>query len=190
MTEPPTRPPLPVNPCLPDPCGPFSQCRNQGGIAACSCLPGYIGVPPNCRPECVLHSECPSNLACIGEKCRDPCPGACGPAAECEVINHNAVCRCQQGYEGDPFTGCRRITTREYSTIILYSSLGMQIQLQLVYQHHPSEIPKMNSKSINGCNHGNIYRYLYIYIFQNDKVHFEKYLRYIVYGTYMSYISL
>ena len=118
VTEAPTRPPVPLNPCLADPCGPFSQCRSQRGIAACACLRGYIGIPPNCRPECVLHSECPGNLACLGEKCRDPCPGACGPYAECEVINHNAVCRCQQGYEGDPFTGCRRITTREYSTVI------------------------------------------------------------------------
>ena len=91
--------PVPVNPCLADPCGPFSQCMNQG-FAACSCL--YTGVPPNCRPECVLDSDCPSNLACTGEKCRDPCPGACGPAAECEVINHKAVCRCQQGYVGNP----------------------------------------------------------------------------------------
>ena len=74
VTVAPTRPPAPVNPCLPDPCGPFSQCRDQGGVAACSCLPGYIGVPPNCRPECVLHSECPSNLAWIREKYCD-CSG-------------------------------------------------------------------------------------------------------------------
>ena len=137
------------------------------------------------RPECVLHSECPGNLACLGEKCRDPCPGACGPAAECEVINHKAVCRCQQGYEGDPFTGCRRITTREYSTIIIYSSVSMQ--LQLVYQHHPSKIPKLNIKSINGCNHGNIYL---VRNYEGIKVHFEKYLRYIVYGTYISNIIM
>ena len=105
--------PRPVDPCNPDPCGPYSQCRRQDNIAACSCLPGYVGTPPNCRPECRIHSECASNLACINEKCRDPCPGACGAYAECEVINHNAVCRCQQGYEGDPFSGCRRVTTRE-----------------------------------------------------------------------------
>ena len=152
--------PRPVDPCNPDPCGPYSQCRRQDNIAACSCLPGYVGTPPNCRPECRIHSECASNLACINEKCRDPCPGACGAFAECEVINHNAVCRCQQGYEGDPFTGCRRITTREYSTPFLYPvllAIGMQLQLQLVYQHHPSKIPKLNIKSINGCNHGKTY---------------------------------
>ena len=144
-----TRRPEPVNPCLPDPCGPFSQCRNQNNIAACSCLPGYVGVPPNCRPECVLHSECPSNLACISEKCRDPCPGACGPFAECEVINHNAVCRCQQGYQGDPFTGCRRITTREYSMNCLDTLCVVSMNL-LVFKHqyHPSEIPKIPKLSV------------------------------------------
>ena len=37
----------------------------------------------------------------------------------------------------------------------------MNIQLQLVYQHHPSKIPKMNLKSFNGCNHGNTYISVY-----------------------------
>ena len=97
-----------------------------------------MGTPPNCRPECRIHSECASNLACINEKCRDPCPGACGSYAECEVINHNAVCRCQQGYEGDPFVGCRRVTTREYSTIIIYSVSACFIEVILPY--HPFEL--------------------------------------------------
>ena len=108
--------PVVTDPCEGDPCGRYAQCRNMEGVAACSCLPGYVGTPPNCRPECVIHSECPSNKACINEKCRDPCPGACGAYAECSVIQHNAVCRCQHGYEGDAFSACRRITTSEYST--------------------------------------------------------------------------
>ena len=33
---------------------------------------------------------------------------ACGASAKCEVINNNAVCRCQQGFEGDPYEGCQR----------------------------------------------------------------------------------
>jgi hypothetical protein len=104
--------PRPTDPCVPNPCGQNSQCKNTAGIAACSCLVGYVGVPPNCRPECVINSECPSNRACIDEKCRDPCPGAqCGAYAVCTVIKHNAICSCQQGYEGDPFISCRRITT-------------------------------------------------------------------------------
>ena len=62
-------------------------------------------------PECVEDSECPSELACTGEKCRDPCPGVCGPAAQCDVDNHSAVCSCQPGYTGDPYSsgGCQRV---------------------------------------------------------------------------------
>ena len=104
-------PVIAADPCNPTPCGQNSQCKDSGGVAACSCLPGYVGVPPNCRPECIIHSECPNDMACVGQKCRDSCPGACGTHAECSVIKHNAVCRCQQGYEGDPFSGCRRTTT-------------------------------------------------------------------------------
>ena len=39
-------------------------------------------------------------------KCLNPCDGAkCGANTECDVINHSSVCRCQQGYIGDPNTG-------------------------------------------------------------------------------------
>ncbi|KAJ4432717.1 hypothetical protein ANN_21354 [Periplaneta americana] len=106
---PPPRDPLPpqyVNPCVPSPCGPYSQCQDVGGTPSCSCLPTYTGSPPNCRPECVISSECPSNLACLREKCRDPCPGSCGAGAQCNVINHTPVCTCPEGYTGDPFTSC------------------------------------------------------------------------------------
>ena len=107
VTTPPPRP-QPVNPCQPNPCGPYSQCKNSDFVAACSCLPNYVGTPPNCRPECVINAECPSNRACINEKCVDPCPGSCGPNADCSVINHQPVCRCRSGYTGDPFRECRR----------------------------------------------------------------------------------
>lgn len=94
------------NPCIPTPCGQNSQCRDIGGAPSCSCLVGYIGSPPNCRPECVINSECASNKACMREKCNDPCPGSCGYNAKCSVINHTPMCTCFEGYIGDPFTGC------------------------------------------------------------------------------------
>lgn len=94
------------DPCVPSPCGLNSQCRNIGGSPSCSCLPNYVGSPPNCRPECVVNQECASNLACINEKCRDPCPGSCGLGANCAVINHTPVCTCPEGYTGDPFSNC------------------------------------------------------------------------------------
>lgn len=94
------------DPCVPSPCGPNSQCKVIGSQAACSCLPNYIGQSPNCRPECIFNPECPSNLACINERCRDPCPGSCGVNAVCSVINHNAICTCIIGYEGSPTVQC------------------------------------------------------------------------------------
>lgn len=94
------------NPCIPSPCGPNSQCRVVGNQAACSCLPNYIGRAPNCRPECTINEECPGNLACQNEKCRDPCPGSCGSFTTCSVTKHAPNCQCVAGYTGDPFTGC------------------------------------------------------------------------------------
>lgn len=97
----------PTNPCVPSPCGPNSQCRDISGTPSCSCLSNYMGSPPNCRPECVINSECSSNLACMNQKCRDPCPGSCGTNARCQVINHTPTCTCLEGYIGDPFNYCQ-----------------------------------------------------------------------------------
>lgn len=91
---------------MPSPCGPFSQCRNVHGSASCSCLPEYIGMPPNCHPECINSYECPSNRACIRQKCADPCPGSCGLMAICNVFNHIPTCTCPHDYTGDPFSYC------------------------------------------------------------------------------------
>lgn len=48
-----------------------------------------------------------SNKACIREKCVDPCPGSCGLAAICSIINHTPICTCPEGYIGDAFTSCQ-----------------------------------------------------------------------------------
>lgn len=106
----PVTPTPPVgDPCSPSPCGLYAECRAIGDQAACSCLKNYIGLPPNCRPECVVNTDCPPNQACISEKCRDPCIGSCGQNADCRVQNHIPVCLCQPGYTGDPFTLCSQI---------------------------------------------------------------------------------
>lgn len=96
-----------VDPCLPSPCGPHSQCRAIGTQAACSCLPNHIGQPPNCRPECTRAQDCSSNKACINERCTDPClESPCGINSYCTVVSHNAVCTCLEGYEGNPSVQC------------------------------------------------------------------------------------
>lgn len=99
----------PVNPCSPSPCGPNSQCREVNEQAVCSCLPNYIGSPPDCRPECVVSSECSPDKACVNQKCTDPCPGTCGLSSVCNVINHSPICSCKPSFTGDPFTRCYQI---------------------------------------------------------------------------------
>lgn len=42
----------------------------------------------------------------MNERCRDPCPGACGINALCTVFNHISQCGCAEQYTGDPFTRC------------------------------------------------------------------------------------
>lgn len=99
-----------TNPCVPSPCGSNAICRERNGAGACSCLEDYIGNPyEGCRPECTLNSDCPSNKACIRNKCQDPCPGTCGPNSHCQVISHIPSCTCIAGYTGDPFRSCTLI---------------------------------------------------------------------------------
>lgn len=103
----------PQNPCLPSPCGANSICKPQNDRALCYCQPGMFGAPPNCRPECIHNSDCPSNRACINENCQDPCIGSCGSNTHCIVQNHRPQCQCMEGYTGDPYSGCN-IKQSEY----------------------------------------------------------------------------
>lgn len=113
----------PENPCVPSPCGPFSQCRDVNSQPVCSCVQNYIGRPPNCRPECSINSECSPNLACINERCKDPCPGSCGFNALCSVRSHSPVCTCMTGYTGDPFSGCSVVQSKKMClTNIIYKA--------------------------------------------------------------------
>ena len=103
-----------IEPCNPSPCGINANCQSTARAASCTCIPGYIGNPYiECKPECVVNSECPRNLACIAQKCKDPCSGLCGVYASCYVSNHLPLCKCDPGYTGDAFVACQRITTRK-----------------------------------------------------------------------------
>lgn len=124
----------PIDPCHPSPCGPNSQCRKVNDQAVCSCLPNYMGSPPECRPECVVSSECPLDKACINQKCLDPCPNTCGIQALCTVRNHNPICACPSGYSGDPFLQCSLIRKHIIKKIIICTN-NQQLYFQLLYQH-------------------------------------------------------
>jgi hypothetical protein len=99
-----------ATPCDPSPCGANAVCKERNGAGSCACIPEYYGDPYSvCRPECTSNSDCDNSKACINQKCKDPCPGACGNGAQCIVVNHRPTCECFNGYTGNPSTGCREI---------------------------------------------------------------------------------
>lgn len=107
----PSRPPIPVEqPCNPSPCGTNAVCKELHGAGSCACYDGYVGDPyVGCRPECVQNSECAWDKACVNNKCRNPCVGACGLHADCKVTHHTPACFCPDGFTGNPLSSCRKI---------------------------------------------------------------------------------
>lgn len=103
-----------VNPCAYDnPCSSSAECTVDNHRAVCKCPPGFTGDPySQCVPvfqgECKVDNDCPDNRACIGNECRDPCQeySPCGKNAQCETSSHRPVCRCPNGWAGDPHTEC------------------------------------------------------------------------------------
>lgn len=96
-----------ITPCSPSPCGSNAICKEKQNAGSCTCIEGYLGNPyEGCRPECVVNTDCPSNKACVNNKCKDPCPGSCGSNALCQIVNHLPLCTCLSGYTGDPFQYC------------------------------------------------------------------------------------
>jgi hypothetical protein len=102
-----------TNPCIPSPCSPNFHCRFENNHLVCSCLQNYVGRAPNCRPECTINAECPSNLTCQGEGCKDPCRGTYGPHMTCVAVKNALMCLCLIGYTDDPFAGCSNIPQYE-----------------------------------------------------------------------------
>lgn len=113
-------------------CGPNSNCKVVQGRPTCSCLTGYIGAPPYCRPECSTSAECSLSEACINQKCKNPCAEEiCGYNAKCNVVNHSPICSCPPKYVGDPFENCTpereyKFLSNTYSNNLLNSILSQQ----------------------------------------------------------------
>ena len=64
-----------------------------------------------CRAECTYDSDCPRGKpVCYYSKCVNPCEGACGVSANCELRGTTPVCSCPRDMTGDPFVSCRPFT--------------------------------------------------------------------------------
>jgi len=83
-----------TDPCDGIDCGVHGSCIVAGESPVCDCDEGY-------RPE---------GLSCVEEDPIDPCEGVtCGSNAHCD----DGLCVCDEGYEGNPETGCTSILTEE-----------------------------------------------------------------------------
>ncbi|XP_063989362.1 neurogenic locus notch homolog protein 1 [Diachasmimorpha longicaudata] len=96
-------------------CGDGANCDVINHQPKCSCPETWQGNPfTKCYPECTSHSECPaSKPACLYQKCENPCTGACGINANCELRGITPVCSCPRDMTGNPFISCRPFTPED-----------------------------------------------------------------------------
>lgn len=83
------------------------------------------------EPECTHDSDCPLNLACINNKCRDPCvSGMCTSEQECRILNttplRTMICLCPPNTIIDANGQCKPIGTCRLCRKVL--SLVQRIQ--------------------------------------------------------------
>lgn len=112
-----------VDPCLySNPCSPRAECRAQNHLAICRCPVGYMGNPyidcrPEIVPECTFDTDCPSKLACINNKCANPCLilEPCDRPSRCEVTPtapvRTMICICPEGYISSGSGTCKPTKT-------------------------------------------------------------------------------
>ncbi|ROT61478.1 hypothetical protein C7M84_020730 [Penaeus vannamei] len=107
-----------VNLCDPNPCHTSATCSPVGGNYQCSCPVGMVGDPytTGCHPKGMCPSgndDCPLDSVCINGRCASPCDRACGPNAQCNVVNRKPICTCPTGFVPNPTPdkGCTRLTS-------------------------------------------------------------------------------
>ncbi len=113
-----------VNPCAYDhPCAPNAECFVLTHRPQCRCPQGLVGDPHSycqrpvveAEPECRKDADCHSNLACINEKCQNPCTvlNPCHPSAICKVLNtlpiRTTTCECPYGTIGSGYELCSKL---------------------------------------------------------------------------------
>lgn len=104
-------------PCtVANPCDAVAECKVYNHVIECICPPGTVsdGRMGCIRREekCRMDWDCPSQYACIGSECVNPCNATepCGVNAECSVLDtrpvRTMVCICVHGYQGNPAVQC------------------------------------------------------------------------------------
>jgi hypothetical protein len=99
-------------------CGVNAICRLILDRPVCGCPAGTSGDPSVvCRAlmkeelvgNCEKHTDCNESEVCVGGKCSDPCLSmdvGCGMNAKCLKVGRTALCACNEGLKGNPYSGC------------------------------------------------------------------------------------
>jgi len=117
-----------INPCTEQhdtPCASNAICSVRNHAATCRCPENFPMGDPNTycerlppplfgEPECKIDVDCASRLACIREKCVDPCHEIkpCSNSATCAVLDSVPVrtmtCTCSEGWVLNEGGECRQ----------------------------------------------------------------------------------
>ncbi|XP_048505762.1 neurogenic locus notch homolog protein 1 isoform X2 [Athalia rosae] len=134
-------------------CGTNAKCTISEGRPVCSCLNLHMGDPlVRCiRVECLVNSDCPTNRACLNNKCIDPCPGFCGLNAQCDTINNEPTCSCPRAYTGDAYTACR---IADPQAACKPSPCGPNTKCEVINEvPRCTCLPGYHGSALTGCRH-------------------------------------
>ena len=66
-----------------------------------------ISLPALLGSKCLTDTDCNTEMTCTDNSCvKATCPKPCGKNAWCQAKDHIGVCRCHQGYIGNPEIAC------------------------------------------------------------------------------------
>ncbi|KAK0077732.1 hypothetical protein PV325_003506, partial [Microctonus aethiopoides] len=97
-----------------DECDQNEECLIINNVPTCQCFTGYVPYDPTdlvsnygCLKYCDDNSNCELTEKCENNKCIPACGfGTCGINSQCIEQNHIAICRCPDGFIGDPNSEC------------------------------------------------------------------------------------
>jgi hypothetical protein len=100
-------------------CGKGASCKGViNHRPQCECPRDTFGSPfVECKYECYGDSDCARHKpACIYGVCKNPCEGACGIGADCNLRGLTPVCSCPRDMTGNPFVACRKFVPQDLCT--------------------------------------------------------------------------
>ena len=99
--------------CSGNRCAEGAECIARNHRELCTCLPPLEGdgdafcsspIEADPEPECRLDHDCPPKMACVQERCQNPCRSAnpCQQGKQCDVISSHSgrpivACSCPDG---------------------------------------------------------------------------------------------